>query len=87
MTALRGICFDVSPGINSGVEVEAILQFSSLAIGQAEETAKAEASELIRRQVFGPIEDAIKAEMEEWTSDSIRKSFEKLLALTRTNSN
>lgn len=84
---LNGIQFDSNKWAINEVEVDARIEFTAHVTGQDEETAKREASELIRRQVFGPIEDAIKGELEKWTSDSIRKSFENLLALTRTNSN
>ena len=87
MNALHGVRFDVSPGINSGVEVEARLQFSSIAMGQHEETAKEEASEYVRRMIYGPIEDAIKEEMNKAHSKDIHDILENLLALTKTNRN
>ena len=87
MNALKGIRFDVGPGINSGVEVEARLQFSSLAMGQDLDTAKEEAVELIRRQILGPIEDEIKTEMNKAHSKDIHDILEGLFDLTRPNKN
>jgi len=87
MNALAGIRFDVGPGINSGVEVEARLQFSSLAMGQDLDTVKAEAVEFIRRQAVGEIEDAIKAEMNKAHSKDIHDILEGLFDLTRPNKN
>ena len=67
-TFTNGIQFDVNPGINSGVEVDARLLIFSHTTGQHEEIAKAEAAELIRRQILGSIEDSINADLDLFSS-------------------
>ena len=93
---LNGVRFDTHEG-NMCIEVDARIQFashvevSSLAMASdgdlAVDKAKDEAVELIRRQVYGELEDAIKGSLEDYMSHDARLILEDLLGKIRPNKN
>ena len=87
MNILQQIKFDVKPGVIGGSEVDAHLQIAAHTTGADEGTAKGEAAEYIRRQVYGEIEDAIKGALEDYISLDAQVILGELLELTRTNEN